>query len=124
MKQPPPSDGRLLSARDLRSAIASPPDHIAQLMTEYHIHYDYHRRQIPGHEALSQAIAATSKVRFKNFRANVEIKPKATAQHERLLVKSVEKLRLTARLESAVFDSWRFTTDALVFASFDAEVSW
>ena len=99
MKQPPSSERRSLSVRDLRTAIASPPYDVAQLMTEYHIHYDPHRRQIPGHEVLSQAIAAISKVRFEDYRSGVEINSKGTAQHpsERLLVKNVEKLSSTAR---------------------------
>jgi hypothetical protein len=96
-------------------------------VTEYHIHYDPHRRQIPGHEVLSQAIAAISKVRFEDYRSGVEINSNRTAKQEGLLVKKVEKLSTTARrnLESAVNEAtWRFTTDALVFASFDVEASW
>ena len=127
MKQPPSSERRSLSVLDLRTAIAFPSDRIAQLMTEYHIHYDQHRRQIPGHEGLSRAIEAISEVRFEDYRSDLKSKPKGTAQHERLLVKNVEELSSTARknVESSVTQyTWRFTTDPLVFASFNDEVSW
>ena len=126
MKQQTPRETRFLRTDELYSAIASPSAYVARLMKQYDIHYDRHHRQILGHEALSQAIEAISKVRFEDYRSDVKSKPKGTAQHERLLVKNVEKLSSTARTNvesSATEFIWRTTTNALVFDSFDVAVS-